>query len=42
MNLGCGEIDAKTIPSSIRFHTILMRAGVYCGLCYIVAKSKSL
>lgn len=34
----CEEIDAITDSLSIRFHIILMRAGVYCGPCYIVAR----
>lgn len=29
-----GTIIVKTIPSSIRYHTILMRDGVYCVLHY--------
>ena len=28
----CGEIDAKTIPTSINFHAMLMSDGEYCGV----------
>ena len=27
----CEEIDAKTIPLGINFHTILVSDGAYCG-----------
>ena len=27
----CGELDQKTIPSSVRFQYILMHDGVYCA-----------
>ena len=37
----CGEIDAKTILSSINFHTILMSDGPYCGAHYSASKGRS-
>ena len=30
----------KQFSQSIKFHTILLRGGVYCGPYYIVAKGK--
>ena len=37
----CGEIDAKTILSSINFHTILMSDGAYCGAHCSTLKGRS-
>lgn len=36
----CEEIDAKIIPSSTSFHTILIYDGVYCEPHYNAAKGK--
>ena len=37
----CRDIDAKTIPSSAKFHIILMRDCVQCGPHYSASKGKS-